>query len=485
MKTRFTLGVLITLLAMVLGLTTASAHDPTLGVVPAVVTETIAPGNSIDVPKTVHTLAIPPLVDICLVEDETGSFADDIANLQALVGPGGSLIAALDATGSDYATCVVGYRDFAQDGWGDPGDWVYRRLADVTVGGGGFALGVPLLTAGGGGDLPEAQLEALDYLADPLHAAIDSNGDADTVDANDTVAGLQPTWRLGSTRVALLATDADCHITGDSGGWPGDGGTTSAAVTAGILNSAGITVIGLTPGGAGDIGCVDTLAAGTGGSIHPTTATGETIGDAILAGLGNLPVTVTPQIGTCDASLLVTFDQPGQIVISGEDASFLETITVSAAAPQGQTLLCTVTWLVDGVNPGPEFVEQISITVPDVTPPVAACPEGVNPSGKNVPQAPGKGQNEDGFYELTASDNVDSDPEIFVGDTGSSFIAGPFPSGTNIKLVQAPGADPGVKPGPNEVDWMITLNGDAIVYAVDASGNVSDTASCLVPPPPK
>jgi len=43
MKTRFTLGVLITLLAMVLGLTTASAHDPTLGVVPAVVTETIAP----------------------------------------------------------------------------------------------------------------------------------------------------------------------------------------------------------------------------------------------------------------------------------------------------------------------------------------------------------------------------------------------------------------------------------------------------------
>src|SRR3990170_2826886 len=288
MNTRLTLGVLVTLLAQLLGLTTATAHDPTFGVVPAVVTETIAPGNSIDVPKTVHTLAIPPLVDICLVEDETGSFSDDIANLQALAGPGGSLITALDATGSNYATCVVGYRDFAQDSWGNTGDWVYRRLADVTLAGAGFLSGVPLLSAGGGADIPEAQLEALHYLADPLHLAIDSNGDADTTDTNDTAADLQPSWRVGSTQVALLATDADCHVTGDTGGWPGDAGTTSAAVTGGLLSGAGITVIGLTPGGAGTNLCVDTLAAATGGTVHPTTASGADIGDAIMAGLGNL-----------------------------------------------------------------------------------------------------------------------------------------------------------------------------------------------------
>ena len=44
---------------------------------------------------------------------------------------------------------------------------------------------------------------------------------------------------------------------------------------------------------------------------------------------------------------------------------------------------------------------------------------------------------------------------------------------------------PDLKPGPGEVDWIITLNGDANVFAVDDAGNVSPIAVCLVPPPPK
>jgi hypothetical protein len=113
-----------------------------------------------------------------------------------------------------------------------------------------------------------------------------------------------------------------------------------------------------------------------------------------------------------------------------------------------------------------------------------AAASGASPAG-HVPQAPGTGQNEDGFYELTAEDLVDPDPQIFVTDTESGTVFGPFPSGTNIKLVQAPGAEPNIKPGPGEVDWIITLNGDAEVTAVDDSGNVSTAAVCLVPPPPK
>ena len=178
---------------------------------------------------------------------------------------------ALDNSGSDYATCVIGFRDFAQSFWGDPGDWVYKRHADVGAGGGPLLAGVGLLSAGGGFDGPEAQLEALHYLADPTHAAIDSNGDGDTVDGNDTAAGLSPTWRPGAKRVVLLATDNSCHVTGDAGGWPGDAGTASPLATAGVLAGAGITLIGLTPGGAG-FGCVDVLAtnAGPGGSVQAT-----------------------------------------------------------------------------------------------------------------------------------------------------------------------------------------------------------------------
>ena len=124
----------------------------------------------------------------------------------------------------------------------------------------------------------------------------------------------------------------------------------------------------------------------------------------------------------------------------------------------------------------------------DTTPPEAACSPTTNPSGNNVPPAgnnPSSGQNPDGFYVLTATDAVDPDPEIFIRDSGSSFVAGPFASGTTIKLVQAPGATPSVSPGTGAIDWKVRLKGDALLVAVDDSGNESDPISCLVPPPPK
>jgi len=124
----------------------------------------------------------------------------------------------------------------------------------------------------------------------------------------------------------------------------------------------------------------------------------------------------------------------------------------------------------------------------DTTSPDCDCLETVNPGGKNVPQAPGTGQNEDGFYELTALDLVDPNPEIFVRDTVSGTVFGPFASGTKIKYSEDQSATPIQKKmgGPNSaIDWHIIGNGDAAVFAVDASGNIAVDVSCLVPPPPK
>jgi len=116
----------------------------------------------------------------------------------------------------------------------------------------------------------------------------------------------------------------------------------------------------------------------------------------------------------------------------------------------------------------------------DTTPPTAACPEGVNPGGHQPPAS-----NEDGFFLLTAADAVDPNPSIFVVDLGTGTVFGPFPSGTNVKYTQAPGATPSIKPGSGDVDWKIKGQGDMGVYAVDGNGNQSATVSCLVPPPPK
>ncbi len=134
----------------------------------------------------------------------------------------------------------------------------------------------------------------------------------------------------------------------------------------------------------------------------------------------------------------------------------------------------------------------------DITPPVPACTETVNPHGKTVPPAgkttppgPKGGQNEDGFYELTATDLVDPDPDIFVLDTGSGTIFGPFTSGTRIKYTEDDDATPGQKSigsssgQASAVQWHIIGTGDAAVYAEDAVGNTSDPLPCLVPPPPK
>jgi hypothetical protein len=112
-----------------------------------------------------------------------------------------------------------------------------------------------------------------------------------------------------------------------------------------------------------------------------------------------------------------------------------------------------------------------------------------NPSGNNVPPAGtgtgNSGQNPDGFYELVAVDNVDPAPQIFLEDEVSGMVFGPFQSGTKIKHTQAPGATPSQKPGPGVIDWHITIQGDALVYATDASGNTSDPITCRVPPPPR
>ncbi|CAN5659879.1 hypothetical protein BH23CHL2_BH23CHL2_19970 [soil metagenome] len=125
----------------------------------------------------------------------------------------------------------------------------------------------------------------------------------------------------------------------------------------------------------------------------------------------------------------------------------------------------------------------------DTTPPDCDCLEGPNPSS-NVPSAPGQGgqgQNQDGFYELVASDAVwpDADLDIFVVDSGSGTIFGPFAVGTVVKYTQVPGGNPDIKPGTGEVDWKIKGTGDMQVFAVDGSGNASTPVDCLVPPPPQ
>jgi len=148
--------------------------------------------------------------------------------------------------------------------------------------------------------------------------------------------------------------------------------------------------------------------------------------------------------------------------------------------PIGDTTVncCTV---VSGTN-----CCSFTVTVEDKEAPLAACRPAVNPSAKKIPTAgknPKSGQNPDGFYQLLGKDNCDANPAVYVQDSITGFVFGPFASGDIVKIVQS--NHDVIKRSPPPVLAQIQCVGDALVLAVDASGNVGAAVSCLVPKPAK
>ena len=106
----------------------------------------------------------------------------------------------------------------------------------------------------------------------------------------------------------------------------------------------------------------------------------------------------------------------------------------------------------------------------DNNPPEVACIESVNPHGQTIPPA--------GSTTLP-------------GVQGSGAVFGPFQSGSIVKITEDPEGVPEAKKigstngQAGAVDYHLILLGDPAVFAVDASGNTSNSVACFVPPPPK
>jgi len=209
---------------------------------------------------------------------------------------------------------------------------------------------------------------------------------------------------------------------------------------------------------------------------------------------------------------LVTFAVGGQNaaatgtcvpVSCATDASGVVTFTYSVPVAPTSLGNDTISASVTLANPtGATDTEQVTKTWGDITPPSASCQETVNPNGKKTPPAgtttpPGTStngpSNPDGYYRLSATDAVSpaASLQMFVVDTGSGTVFGPYPVGTNIKYTEAPGSTPSAKSigsstgQAGAVSVHIIGTGDAAIYAVDGSGNISTLVSCLVPPPPQ
>lgn len=296
---------------------------------PATVTATIPTGGTAPpINKVVHTPPIPPQPDIVFLADTTGSMGPALSNVKTNAA---TIFSSVRSTEVDSQFGVANYTDFNCT---DPHPYQLNQpvTADLTA----VQNGINAWTVGNGCDVPEGQINALYQLA------------------TDAATG----FRSGSTRIIAWFGDSNGHD-------PSGGHTLADAIAA--LQAAHIRVIAVpvsTPFGNGldNGGQASAITSATGGVLLPS-APPDQVANAIISGLQNLPVTVTPQLGACSAGLNVGLTPADRTVTSGQDAGFTETIGVAANAPFGTTLTCTVNFLLNGkLTAG--FSESITINVP-------------------------------------------------------------------------------------------------------------------------
>jgi len=130
-------------------------------------------------------------LDLQFLQDLTGSFADDIANVRVLIP---QIVAALQAVQIDSTFGVSTFRDKAVSPFGNTGDWVYQLGTGLANDTAALTTAYNAMVAANGNDGPEAQIEAL------MHLALTTG---------------EVGYRTNSARFVVLFTDAPFHQAGD------------------------------------------------------------------------------------------------------------------------------------------------------------------------------------------------------------------------------------------------------------------------------
>jgi len=386
------------------------------GVTPASVTGTLLPGGSMTITKTVETPPIPPDPDIVFLADTTSSMAGAIGNVQT--------------NSASIISTVLGAQPTAQFGVAHYTD---QACADR------FVLDQPITAT------TAAVVTALNGLTTP-NESCNTDAPEDYINAlyqlaTDSAVGL----RAGSTRIVVLFGDSSSHD-------PSAGIDQASAI--GALQAEGIHVVSVNvPGTSGFLfdgldsaGQATAISTATAGVFLDAPSVGE-ISDTILAGLGNLPVTVS-HTGSCDTGLTVSITPASQTVTSGATTTWSETISVDPANPGGVTLNCTVDWLLDGALAGSEFVQQVAIEVPGADLAIV----------KSGPDLVTEGDTY--AYDLTITNNGPADATDVV-------VVDPLPGNTTFVS-----ADPGC----TESSGTVTCDIGPLVAGASASRSISVVA---------
>lgn len=260
------------------------------GISPGTFSTTLAPGGSATITKTVTVNKGTPtgaLVDVLFLTDTTGSMGASIAAVKSQFG---TIITDLAALGN-VAFGTAQYKDVG-DGLSGAGSvqGAYKLDQNITTTTALVQTALNAYSAGGGGDLPEANLFALDQAAG---------------------AG----WRAGSARFIVW--------TGDVAGHDKLFGVDKAIALA-ALNAANIHVIGISqPSGTG----LDVASAGsqTGGAGFPSDIANGSGGQAtsITSGTGGqffASATATQIEAIVKAAITTSFNTYSKVCIDSTGA---------------------------------------------------------------------------------------------------------------------------------------------------------------------
>jgi hypothetical protein len=182
------------------------------------------------------------IADVLFLMDTTGSMGGEIAQIQARLRD--TIIPGLAAEIADVRFAVARFDDFPVGSYGSSGDLPFQLVQPITSDVLATQSAVNSLSARGGGDGPESQVEAL------YQSATGAGISPWTPSASCPSGGGYPCFRPGATPIVLLFTDAEFH--NGPGGRAAYGGisptphTYAQAVSA--LNAIGAKVLGLMSG---------------------------------------------------------------------------------------------------------------------------------------------------------------------------------------------------------------------------------------------
>jgi hypothetical protein len=290
-------------LAMVLGTAMPAMAIGVPSLTPSSVEVTIPAGGNVVIQKTVQTPNIPPFADIMFLADSTGSMGDAIASVQASIG---SIMATVLASDPTAAFGAATYRD--------EGDaYIYQLTQPITTNTAKVSAAVASWSALNGGDIEEAQLNALYNLG------------------TDPATAWRPPYTSQNRFIVWF---------GDNPGHDPSVGHSLAQVI-GVLTTGTFATIHVyaipvnTPDNQGldFTGQATAIAIATGGAVIPTANPGD-VAAAILTALTNLSVTVS-MTSNAIAPISTTFSPVSQLVTSGSIVNFTETISVASNATAG------------------------------------------------------------------------------------------------------------------------------------------------------